>query len=103
MPIKGKRYEFNATNINRSPAKAGVYALYSKSGELIYVGRSKGGTTTIRSRLQCHLSGDEETCTQGASFYRREAMTSPVSREKELLEEYERILRKLPRCNERRA
>jgi len=100
MPIAGDEYLFTEKNINNAPDEAGVYALYD-GDEIIYYGRAAGETITIRSRLQDHFAGREGDCTQQATDYRRETTTRPVSREKELLEEYERINRKLPRCNER--
>ena len=100
MPIAGDEYLFTEKNVNNAPDEAGVYALYD-GDETIYYGRATGDTVTIRSRLQDHFAGREGDCTKQATDYRRETTTRAVSREKELLEEYERINRKLPRCNER--
>lgn len=103
MPIAGPKYAFTAENVNNSPENHGVYVLYSED-VLIYIGRASGQGVTIRSRLQSHKRGDEGTCTQGASHYRREVTDRPVSREKELLDEYAAAHQgKLPRCNERSA
>ncbi len=87
--IGGKPYKFNSKNVDRSPDKPGVYALYDDS-ELIYYGRAQGNTVTIRSRLQSHLRGDEGSCTQNATHYKREPCPNPVTREKELLEEFKK-------------
>ena len=100
MPISGEKYPFTEKNIDRAPVEAGVYALYD-GDTIIYYGRAAGETVTIRSRLQDHFAGRDGYCTQQATYYRREATTSSVNREKELLEEYERINGKLPKCNER--
>ena len=102
MPVSGDRYPFNAANVDKSPDEAGVYALYD-GDECIYTGRAKGDTTTIRSRVQDHLSGREGKCTQEATHYRREVTSSPVSREKELLEEFQIYRSRLPRCNKQSA
>ena len=99
MPISGNKYPFTQQNIDNSPNNIGVYELHD--GETnIYIGRASG-TDTIRKRLQSHKRGDEGTCTQKATHYRREVCSNPVSRETELLEKYKRIHGKLPRCNER--
>ena len=102
MPIPGLKYRFTEANVGRSPNEAGVYALYDDD-ECIYIGRAKGDTTTIRSRLQDHLGGREGECTQDATHYRREVTSSPVSREKELLEEFQIFRKRLPRCNKQSA
>lgn len=99
MAISGDIYNFSKENIDNAPESGGVYALY-QNGALIYIGRSKGGTTSIRSRLQDHFAGRDGKCTQLSAQYRREPCTNPVSRECELLDEYKRSFGKLPRCNE---
>jgi hypothetical protein len=99
MPISGDKYEFTSNNVNSSPAQHGVYQLYD--GDVtIYIGRASGTGVTIRSRLQNHYSGNEGPCTQGATHYRGEVTEYAIAREKELLDEYYRINRRLPRCND---
>ncbi len=100
MPIGGDRYGFTKNNVDQAPEEHGVYALYDGDA-LIYYGRAAGDGVTIRSRLQDHQAGREGKCTQGATAYRREVNSKPVSREKELLEEFQRQNGRLPRCNER--
>lgn len=100
MPIEGDKYEFTEKNVNKSPDKHGVYALFDDN-ELIYYGRAAGDGVTIRSRLKDHYAGREGQCTKGATHYKRETTERPKSREKELLEEYEKKHGDLPRCNER--
>ena len=100
MPIAGSLYDFTKDNVDQSPDEHGVYALYDGQ-ELIYYGRAAGYGVTIRSRLQDHYAGREGRCTQGADGYRREVTDTPIMREKELLEEYQRVYGRLPRCNER--
>ena len=100
MSITSTEYEFIAANIALAPEQAGVYGLYD-GNEPIYYGRAQGGTVTIRSRLEDHNSGREGSCTQSATGFTWESIPFPVSREKELLEEYERLHGRLPRCNER--
>lgn len=97
--LSGTRYEFTKANVDAAPESHGVYQLEDGS-TIIYVGRAAGNGVTIRSRLQSHQSGNEGSCTKGASHFRREVTESPISREKELLEEYKKAHGKYPRCNE---
>jgi excinuclease UvrABC nuclease subunit len=97
MAIGGSKYPYTDENINKSPLEPGVYALYD-GNITIYIGRASG-TNTIRKRLQDHISGNEGTCTQNATHYRREVNYDPIAREKQLLEEYKYDYNKLPRCN----
>jgi len=97
VPVSGDLYTFTQENVDKSPTDAGVYALYDE-GVTIYIGRGDG-TNGIRARLQAHKRGDEGKCTQGASAYRREVCTNPVTRERELLQEYKAAYGMLPRCN----
>ena len=99
MPISGDLYNFTDDSISKAPDTAGVYALFD-GNQTIYIGRAKGGFTTIRSRLRDHKSGREGSCTQYASGYKREVCSNPVSREQELLLEYRVTYGGLPRCNE---
>lgn len=100
MPIQGELYPINEKNLSSAPDSGGVYALYV-GNDLIYYGRSKGGTTSIRSRLNDHASGRDGKCTQQATHYRREVTASATSREVALLEDFKRATGRLPRCNER--
>lgn len=101
MPLTGTAYVFSKENVDKSPAESGVYALYDEHGACIYIGRAKGGTVTIRSRLQSHQRGNEGRCTWSASTYRRDVCTNPVTRELQLLEEHMLRYGRLPQCNER--
>ena len=98
MPISGNKYAFTQGNVDKSPTDDGVYALYDKN-VTIYIGKGDG-VNGIRARLQAHKRGDEGKCTQGASEYRREVYNNPVTRERELLQEYKATHGVLPRCNE---
>ena len=99
MPISGKLYAFTQDNVNRAPAEHGVYQLYEDEATT-YIGRAAGDGVTIRSRLQSHFRGDEGSCTQAATDYKREVSSKPISRERELIDEYERGHGGLPRCND---
>ena len=99
MPINGDSYDFTWANVNNAPERHGVYALY-RNGRLVYCGRAAGAGVTIRSRLQSHKRGDEGPCTANATRYRREVTESPVSRERELLQEFVQQYGRLPECND---
>jgi hypothetical protein len=95
MPIDDSSYKrLNAKNVNRSPKKRGVYALYAE-GRLVFLGQAAGKEDTIRSRLRVHLGkgGAKET------RYKREATRSPAARLRELLDEYVRAHGRLPSLN----
>ncbi len=68
MPTSGHKYEFTNKNIDSSPMKQGVYALFD-GDSFLYYGRAIGKKVTIRSRLQDHWEGSEGRCTQNASHY----------------------------------
>ena len=100
MPISGDVYSFTDENLDKAPDTAGVYALFD-GDELIYIGRARGGTTTIRSRLKDHKAGRDGPCTRSATKYSRETCQDPVARERTLLQEYKNgHWQRLPRCNE---
>ena len=97
MPITGELYKFSSDNVNTAPDQAGVYALF-KHGDLTYIGSATG---SIRSRLRRHYNGDEGSCTQAATQYKREVTTNPLSRETALLNEYKDDHNgNLPDCND---
>jgi excinuclease UvrABC nuclease subunit len=96
MPLTGNRYAFTKENVDNSPDQPGVYELLDGS-QTIYYGSAM---RSIRTRLQRHYNGDEGRCTQNATDYRREVCSNPREREAELLREYLRLYKRLPRCND---
>src|SRR5712691_10077478 len=98
MPISGKRYRFTKANVDKSPKQTGVFALYDGDA-LIFIGRATDDGMTIRSQLQDHQSGHAGNGTGKATHYRREVTTASVSREIELLAEYEAKFGGQPRDN----
>ena len=97
MPIASPRYVFNATMVSGAPADPGVYALW-ENDELIYYGHARGDRFTIQSCLQQHLAGNGG-CTGQSTHYGWEISSNPPLREAELLGEFERTHKRLPRCN----
>lgn len=83
--------------VSGAPADPGVYALW-ENDELIYYGHARGESTSIQSCLREHLERRNE-CTRGATHYGWEISANPPLRETELLREFERANKKLPRCN----
>ena len=79
-----------------APNDPGVYALW-ENDELIYYGHARGESVTIQSCLQKHLGG--EGCTSRATHYGWEISANPPVREAELLREFQRANKRLPRCN----
>ena len=95
MPFADHAHPFTQKNVDNGAAEAAVYLLSDD-----YVGQAQGGRVTIRSRpLPDQYAEREGPCTQGATSYARETTTRSAAREKELLEEYERRYKRLPRCN----
>jgi len=95
-------YSFVPAVISNAPNFRGVYVLL-QDGVVIYIGRAAGDSVSIRSRLLSHFRGDEGPCTARATEYRFEITDAPVTREKELLDEFWWQHGRLPRCNERRG
>ena len=97
MPIASPRYAFTQTMVAGAPADPGVYALW-ENDELIYYGHARGPGATIQSCLKSHLER-AHACTTRATHYGWEISANPAVREAELLREFERTHKKLPRCN----
>jgi len=80
-----------------APADPGVYALW-ENDELIHYGHARGDSATIQSCLRQHLDGGKG-CTGRAMHYGWEVSANPPAREAELLREFERANKRVPRCN----
>lgn len=94
------RKQFTAANVNKAPQRAGVYKLYD-SNTLIYIGRASGGNSTIRTRLQAHISGRNGRCTQNATAYAYDTTIADITTERQLLQTFRQTHGRLPRCNDR--
>jgi hypothetical protein len=79
------------------PIASPRYALW-ENDELIYYGHARGDSMTIQSCLREHLAR-AMPCTERATHYGWEISANPRAREADLLREFERANRKLPRCN----
>ena len=54
------RYKY-PDDVGHAPEVNGVYMIFDRNDNCIYVGKSDAETTTIRSRLRAHINGDENT------------------------------------------
>src|SRR4029453_4042781 len=99
MLIAIPRYAFNPTMISGAPNDPGVFALW-ENDEIIYYGHARGESATIQSCLQQHLIG-AGGCPPGGKHYGGEISPTPPLREAQLLREFDREHKRLPRCNSR--
>ena len=99
MPIASPRYALTATMVSGAPNDPGVYALW-ENDELIYYGHARGESATIQSCLKQHL---DDGNAWAATHYGWEISANPPLREAELLREFERAHKRLPRRNSRGA
>jgi len=79
-------------------AKPGVYVLYDKKNEVIYIGE----TNNIQERFTKYLDTNfkDDICKQKTVAYQREFLDNPKERQNQLLEEFKNRFGKLPLCNE---
>jgi hypothetical protein len=89
-----RRYRFTRIVIAGAPDDRGVFALWDGE-ELVYYGRADGSGSTIRSRLLDQYLSDPNR----ATHYSWELCADPVSRELELLAEYEATYGRRPKYN----
>lgn len=97
MPIASPRYRFKNEIILGAPDDPGVYALYLDE-ELIFFGHAIGAAT-IQTRLIAHLLKLAEP--SQVTHYAWEICRDPLMRAAQLVREYERNFRRLPRYNPR--
>ena len=98
VAIKSPRFVFSTIGISSAPQVSGVYVLWD-GDELIYIGRTVGRFSTIKSVLGDHCSGFLGLCTQRATHYGFEITQMAASRERDLLEQFEEAHKRLPRCH----
>jgi len=77
----------------------GVFILYNKNKEVLYIGESESLKDTFTNYLDNSFENDE--CKQKTRFYQREFVDDPKSVKERLLEEFKEEQGKLPICNER--
>ena len=59
--------------VDAAPAEHGIYIILDGEDRCIYVGKADSPTTTIRSRLQDHVRGDDPANTRCINRYSPEA------------------------------
>lgn len=87
---------FTSMAVSSVPESEGAYQLFDAGRSLIYIGRSDN----LRRRLNEHLNSSD-TRIRSASYFTYEVTSLSISREQQLLEEYQRSHGRLPRCNDR--
>lgn len=77
----------------------GVYVLYNRNREILYIGESENLQETFTHYLD--TSFEDDSCKQKTWFYQREFVDDPKKVKEILLEEYKEEQGKLPLCNEK--
>jgi len=78
-------------------AKPGVYILYDKNQDVIYIGESDSLQKEFEKYVDTNFENDE--CKQKTYTYQRAFVENPKERKKQLLEDYKKKHAKLPCCN----
>jgi len=79
-------------------AKPGVYVLYDKNEDVIYIGESENLQNQFAKYVDTNFEND--TCKQKTHTYQREFVENPKERKRQLLEDFKEKHRKLPVCND---
>ena len=75
----------------------GVYVLYSRSKEPIYIGKTDNLEETFTKYTEQDFDGDE--CKQKTASYQREFTDNPKERQAQLIEDFKNEYGKVPPCN----
>jgi excinuclease UvrABC nuclease subunit len=78
-------------------AKPGVYVLYDKNLEVIYI----GGSENLQKTFEKYVTQDFEDnpCKQKTHTYQRTFVENPKEKQKQMLEDYKNEHGSIPRCN----
>ena len=79
-------------------AKHGVYVLYDKNNEVIYIGQSDNLQERFAKYVDTNF--EDDLCKQKTVAYQREFLDNPKQRQNQLLEEFKNRFGRLPLCNE---
>ncbi|HUT05783.1 MAG TPA: hypothetical protein VMW74_03720 [Nitrosopumilaceae archaeon] len=79
-------------------AMSGVYVLYDKNLDVIYVGGSENLQKTFESYVNTDFEGN--ICKQKTHTYQRIFVENPIERKTEILEDYKKEHGKMPCCND---
>ena len=75
----------------------GVYVLYNRSKEVIYIGESNNLESTFAKYVDTEFEGNE--CKQKTQSYQREFTENPKDRQVELIEQFKNESGRFPECN----
>lgn len=75
----------------------GVYVLYNRNKEVIYIGESSNLEETFTKYVDTEFEGNE--CKQKTQSYQREFTNNPKERQMQLMEVFKKESGKLPSCN----
>ena len=78
-------------------AKPGVYVLYDKNFDAIYIGESENLQKEFAKYVDTNFEND--ACKQKTHTYQRTFVENPKERKSQLLEDYKKEHGKLPSCN----
>ena len=78
-------------------AVPGVYVLYNRNKEVIYIGESDNLEKTFTLYVDTEFEGNE--CKQKTQSYQREFTDNPKQRQIQLIEKYKNESGKIPTCN----
>lgn len=78
-------------------AVPGVYVLYDKNKEVIYIGESEN--LQEKFTLYHDTNFENDGCKQKTAAYQREFVENPKDRKRQLLVDYKKRHGKLPYCN----
>ena len=79
-------------------AKPGVYVLYDKNEDIIYIGESENLQNQFAKYVDTNFEND--TCKQKTHTYQREFVENPKERKRQLLEDFKEKHIMLPVCND---
>ncbi|MEE9242071.1 MAG: GIY-YIG nuclease family protein [Nitrosopumilaceae archaeon] len=79
-------------------AKPGVYVLYDKNNEVIYIGQSDNLQERFAKYVDTNF--EDDLCKQKTVAYQREFLDNPKQRQNQLLEDFKNRFGRLPHCNE---
>jgi len=79
-------------------AKPGVYVLYDKNNEVIYIGQSDNLQERFAKYVDTNF--EDDLCKQKTVAYQREFLDNPKQRQNQLLEDFKNRFGRLPSCNE---
>ncbi len=78
-------------------AKPGVYVLYDKNEDVIYIGESENLQNQFAKYVDTNFEND--TCKQKTHTYQREFVENTKERKRQLLENFKEKHSKIPVCN----